>query len=241
MLLFLHHITGLFHWILEACLHFIEKYSVLSKYFFLSRCFKFPYNSLPKSQHTTVLYGIPANIWSIGIITYLSTELFSLAWHRHTRGYQCHVIFNTLQLIITSTRKIEFHTYIKTSLFHLFSFHYIMEWTYGKILYIKNKVLYIRNIIIRIMTCVKTITFVGIYLGILVLFHIPANTYVQYYQMLWTSRKIINNFRHRGTSHWQDLCMPNTNPLNVERNILYWNLPPTMKSLIVTYKYPSHH
>jgi len=40
-------------------------------------------------------------------------------------------------------------------------------------------------------------TLVGIHLGILVLFHFPANTYVQ----LWATRKIINNFRHRGTSH----------------------------------------
>jgi len=47
---------------------------------------------------------------------------------------------------------------------------------YGKIQYIPNKVLYIRNIIIRIMTCVKTMTRVGIWLGILVLFHFPANT-----------------------------------------------------------------
>jgi hypothetical protein len=23
--------------------------------------------------------------------------------------------------------------------------------------------------------------------------------------VLWTTRKIINNFRHKGTSHWQDL------------------------------------
>jgi len=81
---------------------------------FLSRCFKFPYNSFPKSQHTTVLYGISANIWNIGIITYLSTELFSLARCRHICRYQSHVIFNTLQLIITSTRKIKLHTYIKT-------------------------------------------------------------------------------------------------------------------------------
>ena len=127
MLLFLHHITGLFHWILEACLHFIEKYSVLSKYLFLSRCFKFPYNSLPKSQHTTVLYGISANIWSIGIHHLLVTDMFSLAGCRHMHRYQCHVIFNTLQLIITSTTKIKLHTYIKSSLFHLFSFHYLME------------------------------------------------------------------------------------------------------------------
>lgn len=35
MLLFLHHTTGLFQWILEAYWHCIEKYSVLSEYFFL--------------------------------------------------------------------------------------------------------------------------------------------------------------------------------------------------------------
>lgn len=71
---------------------------------------------------------------------------------------------------------------------------------YSEIQHMSNKVLYIRKITIRIMTCVKTMSLVGKYLGILVLFHFQANTYVQYYHLLWTTRKIINNFRHSGKS-----------------------------------------
>jgi len=124
MLLFLHHITGLFQWILEAYWHCIGKYSVLSEYFFLDAS---NFHTTHFQHHNTQLYFMGYQ-QTFGILASSPTcqlNCSQFAGCRHMCWYQCHVIFNTLQLIINSTRKIKLHTYIKTSLFHLFSFHYI--------------------------------------------------------------------------------------------------------------------
>jgi len=123
MLLFLQHITGLFQWILEAYWHFIEKYSVLSKYFFLDAS---NFHTTHFQHHNTQMYFMGYQ-QTFGILA--SSPACQLNCSLLQDADICadiNVISYLIQLIITSTRKTKLHTYIKTSLFHLFSIHYIM-------------------------------------------------------------------------------------------------------------------